>query len=143
MEGYDDRQGRQHAVSKRRRTIRLPKRIADRLRKHCRDRRVSLAELILSAYLSHREKLKCMYTTQAVRERLRVGLAPEVDTALYTQGERSVQLGIYIDSNAFAELESVASRLGLTRRRYIAELLHLYLPAISSPDASGAELGKC
>ena len=110
---------------KRRTTVMLPSRIADIIKKKARGPRTSAASVILGAHIAHQEALKRHYDTPGNRERVKLGLEPEIDKTLYDPDEGTRQVSLYLRYDANRQLTETASAVGLSRRRYIAELVSI------------------
>ena len=112
-------------TDKRRTTVMLPSRIADIIKRKAKGPQTSAASVILGAHIAQQEALKRHYDTPGNRERVKLGLAPAIDKSLYDPGEVPQQVSLYLRYDANKLLTEAASAVGLSRRRYIAELVSL------------------
>ena len=118
---------RQSGSEMHRTTVMLPEPTADLIKREARETQVSAATVILNAYFTQHEALANLYDTPFNKERVRLGLEPEINISLYNPDDDTEPLSLYLRYDANRRLTRAASQMGLSRRRYIAELVNLNL----------------
>ena len=108
-------------------TVRVPHQLKRMVREHADRHGVTNTEVVLDAYLAKRTAIMQRYSSPADMERRKLGLAPAGRRALFDYKKDSAQLGLYLRPVAGRMLAEKAAQLNMSRRRYICELLYLYL----------------
>ena len=108
-------------------SVDLPPELADRLSRVARHVSVALAGVVLDAYLDQHRTLRERYNTERNWERKALGLPPESPEDRYGPNDSTISVSLYIKYAANEQLTAAANTVGLSRKRYITELLHLHL----------------
>lgn len=99
----------------------------------CDATRRSPTEVILTAHLESGDAVRRgLRPTEADRRRIALGLPQVAASGRLGPGK---PLSLWLSATSLAELTAAARSVGVTRRRYITELVTAVLAAASSPEA--------